>query len=66
MKILTVQQSDTKVTITILSMGRRLTVEGDTKEQVAKKAMKIDDYNTRDHEILEDLNNVLQEQECLV
>lgn len=54
------------VNVTALIFGKEVMIEGPSIQIVAKKAMKLEDYFTRDTEIIEDINRVIQEQELSV
>lgn len=49
--------------IDIIALGKTKTLIAPTIEEVAKKAMKEENYFTRDPEIVEDIKRVLKEQE---
>lgn len=51
------------VKIEAISCGRNVEVTGLSIPDVARKAMKVDHYFSRDEEIREDIKLVLQEQE---
>jgi len=63
MKVLTVDNTPGRPTITAIIFGKVVTITGKSFEDVAKQAMKQEHYFTRDKEILEDIKQVIQEHE---
>jgi hypothetical protein len=51
------------IKIEAISCGKEVVIEGASIADVAKKAMKIDHYFSRDTEIIEDIKRVLLEEE---
>jgi hypothetical protein len=62
MKVLAVQFLDGECRIKVLVFNKEQVVSGLHVEEVAKKAMKLGHYFTRDHEIIEDIKQVMDEQ----
>ena len=62
MKVTKVYLLPTSVKIEGISCGKEVIVEGVNVPDVAKKAMKVDHYFTRDVAIIEDIKLVLWEQ----
>lgn len=62
MKVTKVYLLPTSVKIEGISCGKEVIVEGVNVPEVAKKAMKVDHYFTRDVAIVEDIKLVLWEQ----
>ena len=63
MKIVSVTESDGKVTVVALFYNKNNTVTGKTRAEVSKSLMKLNNYFERDNEIMEGIEGCLIEQE---
>ncbi len=62
MKVLKVIEEPGSISVTVLMHGKESGLRGSSKQIVAKELMKLEHYVTRDTEILEDIDRVIEEQ----
>lgn len=63
MKVLQVTTGAPRSSILALIFGKEVTIEGGSLPEIAKKAMKAENYFTRDTDIMFDIGIVLGEQQ---
>lgn len=63
MKVTSVKLLDKGCVVEGISCGKEISVQGNSVEEASKKIMKLDNYFTRDNEVLADIKLVLEEQE---
>lgn len=62
MKVLKVIEEPGSISVTVLMHGKERGLRGNSKQIVAKELMKLEHYVTRDTEIIEDIDRVIEEQ----